>query len=56
VDDPLDAPAFAAAIARLRADPALRDGMIACGRAWAARFSWARAAREMIAVYQDVLG
>lgn len=55
VDDPLDASAFASAISQLRVDSALRARMIASGLDRAASFSWEQSAREMIAVYQDVM-
>lgn len=43
--DPRDPPAIAAALARVLADPGLAARMADAGRARAARYSWARAAR-----------
>ena len=43
------------AMRRLATDAALRASLVACGRANAPRFSWARAARETLAVYRRVL-
>lgn len=43
--DPRDAPAVAEALDRVLRDPALRDDLVARGRALARRHSWARCAR-----------
>ncbi len=50
--DPFDAPAIAAALARLWADDALRARLVAQGRANQARFSWARSAEVLWAAVQ----
>lgn len=52
---PEDEAALADALARALTDHALREQMIARGLAQAAKFSWARAARETAAVYRSVL-
>jgi glycosyltransferase involved in cell wall biosynthesis len=49
--DPRDEAALAAALRALLADPARRAALRAAGLARAARFSWARVARETRAVY-----
>jgi len=49
--DPAPAP-LAAALARLLAEPALRERLRAAGLARAAEFSWERTARETLAVYR----
>ena len=54
--DPQDIVGLAAAMQRLCNDAALRHEMRARGMAQAARFSWQRAARETLAVYQTVSG
>jgi glycosyltransferase involved in cell wall biosynthesis len=51
--DPLHERAIADGLARLLADAALREEMRAAGLARAAEFSWARAAAETVAVYED---
>jgi glycosyltransferase involved in cell wall biosynthesis len=53
--DPRDAFAWADAVERLTIDAALRDDLIARGHQRAARYSWARAARETLAVYVAAL-
>lgn len=53
--DPLDTKAIAAAIERVVTDSTLREGMIARGYVQAARFSWARAADELAALYERLL-
>ncbi len=53
--DPLNVDALAAALARVLQDEPLREQMRARGLAQAARFSWARAAEETLAVYRQVL-
>lgn len=50
--DPDDAASLAAHIAALAARPELRDELIERGRANAARFSWARTARETLAQFE----
>jgi glycosyltransferase involved in cell wall biosynthesis len=52
--DPLDAGALAAAIARVLADSALRDSLIAKGYEQIKRFAWERAAREALAILERV--
>jgi glycosyltransferase involved in cell wall biosynthesis len=54
--DPQDMLGLAMALQRLCQDEALRQDLIARGRAQAARFSWQRAARETIAIYKAVGG
>jgi glycosyltransferase involved in cell wall biosynthesis len=46
---------MASKLARIAQDPALRRDLRAKGCARAAVFSWERAARETLAVYQRVL-
>jgi len=53
--DPLDVPAMATAIRRVWLEPDLRREMADRGRLQAGRFSWERAARETLAVYDRVL-
>ena len=53
--DPTDVEGMAEAIRAVWRDEALRAEMRARGLAQAARFSWARAARETMAVYERVL-
>ncbi len=53
--DPYDVGALAAAIERALTDTALRAELRARGLARAAKFTWERAARETIAVYERVL-
>jgi glycosyltransferase involved in cell wall biosynthesis len=53
--DPLDTEALAGALARLLADGSLRARLIARGRAQARRFSWDRAARQVLAVVEELL-
>ena len=53
--NPRDATEIANAIARVLTDSQLRDELRAKGFAQAAKFSWERAARETLAVYQRVL-
>jgi alpha-1,3-rhamnosyl/mannosyltransferase len=43
---------LADALAEVLADPALRERLRAAGLARAAQFSWARTARETLAVYR----
>ena len=52
---PRDVDAIAAAIARLGRDAELRASLRARGLARAAQFTWERAARETLAVYERVL-
>ena len=49
-----DPPAFAAAIASLRDDPALRDRMGEAARVRAATFTWTRAVERLAAIYRRV--
>jgi glycosyltransferase involved in cell wall biosynthesis len=51
---PTDPAAWTAALERVLLDPALAADLRARGPAQAARFSWARAARETLAVYRTV--
>ncbi|MCA9903211.1 MAG: glycosyltransferase family 4 protein [Anaerolineae bacterium] len=53
--DPYDVDALTDALDRLLHDESLRADLIARGQAQAARFTWARAARELIAVYDWLL-
>jgi glycosyltransferase involved in cell wall biosynthesis len=52
--DPLDVDGWARAIARVLEDADLRRGMIARGLAQAARFTWERAARQLLAAFDHV--
>ena len=54
--DPADSGQMAAVIGRLLADPGEVAQRRALGLSQAARFSWARAAQETIAVYDSVIG
>jgi glycosyltransferase involved in cell wall biosynthesis len=54
--DPTDVDAIADGIRRAVTDEALRQDLIARGRARAREFSWARAAASTLQVYRDVLG
>jgi glycosyltransferase involved in cell wall biosynthesis len=54
--DPLDVDALTAALRRALIDPALAADLRARGLAQAARFSWARAAEETLAIYRRVHG
>ncbi|SNR65126.1 glycosyltransferase family 4 protein [Actinoplanes regularis] len=53
---PHEAAGFTAAVARLAADPALRRGMGAAGRAAIAGRSWAAVGDELLGHYAEVLG
>jgi glycosyltransferase involved in cell wall biosynthesis len=53
--DPEDADAWAGAVTRLLHDAALRDGLIARGRARAGEFTWARTARLTADVYRRLV-
>ncbi|HWF83462.1 MAG TPA: glycosyltransferase family 1 protein [Vicinamibacterales bacterium] len=53
--DPTDARQLAEAILRLLDDDALRRGVVARGRARAAKFTWERTAAGTLAVYESVL-
>jgi len=53
--DPLDTGALAEALARALEDADLRREMVARGLAQAACFTWERAARETLAVYQEII-
>ena len=55
VVDPADAGALAEAIRRAATDEELRLDLVAKGRANAARFTWAEAARRTAAVYREAL-
>ena len=52
--NPRDVGEIAAAVERVVTDPGLRDELRAKGFAQAAKFSWERAARETLAVYEAV--
>lgn len=52
--DPDDAAAWIAAIARLRASPALRDGLVARGRARAERYSWRAIAEVYLGLMAEI--
>jgi glycosyltransferase involved in cell wall biosynthesis len=54
--DPLSVDDIGRAVARLVADPALRDDLAERGRAQAARFSWEAAAEGTVATYRRTLG
>ena len=54
--DPLDVDALTDALRRVLSDPALATELRGRGLAQAARFSWARAAEETLAVYRRVMG
>jgi glycosyltransferase involved in cell wall biosynthesis len=41
-------------MARVLKDPGLRRQMVARGAAQAARFTWARAARQLVGVFEDL--
>jgi glycosyltransferase involved in cell wall biosynthesis len=53
--DPYDVPALTAAISRVLSDAGLRAALRERGLARAASFTWERAARETLAVYQQAL-
>ena len=53
---PAEPVALARHMARLAGDPALRATLAARARERAARFTWARAAEQTIAIYEEVLG
>jgi glycosyltransferase involved in cell wall biosynthesis len=53
--EPRDAPGLAQALTRVLRDDALRHELRAKGLEQAARFTWERAARETLAVYERVL-
>lgn len=53
--DPDDVDGLARAIARLVEDPAERRQRGEAGRAWARTFTWARAARSTVEVYESAL-
>lgn len=53
--DPHDTGALAAAMERVLADADLRQAMVEKGLARAARFTWARAGREVVALYRRLL-
>ncbi len=52
--DPLDVEGLAAALARLLGDAGLRSALRERGLARAARFTWAEAARQLWAVYEEL--
>jgi glycosyltransferase involved in cell wall biosynthesis len=52
--DSNDIDAFAAAVRRVLDDPALRDDLIAKGRAHAARYSWRSCAEATMRVYESL--
>lgn len=51
IDDPEDAPAWAAALRRILTDSALRKEVIARGHAQAKTFSWEKTARQTLQLY-----
>jgi glycosyltransferase involved in cell wall biosynthesis len=53
--DPDDAPAWAAGVARLVAEPNLSSDLRARGLEHAKRYSWQRSAQETLALYREVL-
>ncbi|MBI4401106.1 MAG: glycosyltransferase family 4 protein [Nitrospirae bacterium] len=53
--DPMDVNGFTCEMERILTDPALHRNLRERGLAQAARFSWDRTAREMIAVYEKVV-
>ena len=53
--DPLDVDELADALSRLAADPALREDLIALGRARALQFTWGSAVAKTWAVYEKVM-
>lgn len=53
--DPTDTAAMTTTLASVLSDEALRREMIDAGIARAAQFSWQRAARETLALYEDVI-
>ena len=53
--DPDDQAEIDAAVARVAADPALRERLAAAGRARAATFTWQRTADETVAAYRRAL-
>ena len=53
--DPTDVDALADAMLRLSEDEALRQQLIAAGYENTKRFSWEKAARETLAVFEQVL-
>jgi glycosyltransferase involved in cell wall biosynthesis len=56
LDDPLDAPALAAALARLAADPAERERLARAGLERAKTFSLERTTAALVGVYRELLG
>jgi alpha-1,3-rhamnosyl/mannosyltransferase len=52
--DPLDADGLAEAMARVLEDADLRREMVARGEEQAARFTWERAARQLVGVFEDL--
>jgi len=54
--DPLDTDSLVRAMARALEDTDLRQEMIAQGFAQAARFSWEKAARQLVATFDTILG
>jgi len=54
--DPLDVDALAEAMKRLLADADWRERMVEAARARAATFTWERAARQLLALYERVAG
>ncbi len=55
VFDPTDTAAIAGAIEQLLGDPALREEVVRSGRKRAAEFSWQKAARKTLAVYERAM-
>lgn len=54
--DPADDGSIAQALERVLSDPALRDDLVARGRAQAGRFTWQACAEKTLGVYRSVLG
>ena len=52
IDDADDVPAWADILQRVLTDSELRDEMVANGRNHAATFSWEKAARQTLDLYQ----
>jgi len=52
--DPLDTDGLTMAMARVLEDPDLRRGMIARGLEQAARFTWERAARQLLTALETL--
>jgi glycosyltransferase involved in cell wall biosynthesis len=53
--DPLDVDSIAGGLVRMLGDPALRARLSVNARAQSARFSWERAARETLVVFEEAV-